>query len=126
MAEVYRMFQDRLSLRGFCRIAGLPRWRLRYHLNSGKPQELQQARADQERKWVQEVALRHKTYGYRGIYLELNKLYSLGREKVRGYMAELGFKKIVPKRKRKPAPELSSICDLPQGRKVQIDATRVT
>ena len=39
-------------------------------------------------------------------------------------MAELGLKQERPKRQRQAAPEVSNVCDLPPGRKLQIDATR--
>lgn len=66
----------------------------------------------------------HKTYGYRGVYRELNKRMALGRDKVRRYMNELGLKKNLPKKQRKPAVGVSSVRELPPGRRVQIDATR--
>lgn len=121
---MYQGYQDKLSLRGFCTLTRFPRGCLRYQL---EPQEQRQARlklVEQERQQVNDIALQHQRFGYRGVYVELNKLYHLGRERVRKSMAELGLKKERPKRQRKPAPEFSSSCDLPPGRKVQIDATR--
>lgn len=66
----------------------------------------------------------HKTYGYRGVYHELNKRMALGRDKVRRHMNELGLKKNLPKKQRKPAVGVSSVRELLPGRRVQIDATR--
>jgi putative transposase len=124
MAEIYRQYKDKISLRGLCKLTSFSRWRLRYYLHAEQKRQERQTCLARERQQVNEVALKHKTYGYRGVYVELNKRYQLGREKVRRHMAELGLKKQLPKRKRKPAPEFSKICELPAGRKVQIDATR--
>lgn len=96
---------------------------MRYHLATKKQQQERQRDRDRERQQVTEVALNHKTYGYRGVYIELNKVYKVGREKVRYQMAQLGLGKQRPKRTRKPAPAFSKVCSLPKGRKVQIDAT---
>ena len=124
MADIYRQYKTRFSLRSLCKLTGFPRWRLRYHLANLTQREQRQLRLVQEQQQVKKVALKHTTYGYRGVYIELNKVFQLGRERVRLHMAELGLKKQVPKRNRKPAPEYSKVCDLPDGRKVQIDATR--
>jgi putative transposase len=121
---MYQSHKDKLSLRGFCALTSFPRGCLRYQLETQDRSQARSEQLEQEQEQVKETALKHQTYGYRGVYVELNKLYSLGREKVRKHMAELGLKKEWPRRKRKPAPEFSSICDLPPGRKVQIDATR--
>lgn len=43
---------------------------------------------------------------------------------MRRYLAELGLKKHLPKSRRKPTVALSSVRELPPGRRVQIDATR--
>lgn len=102
----------------------MPRWRLRYYLASEQQRQKRQESLAQEQQEVKDMALKHTTYGYRRIYLELNKLYALGREKVRQHMAALGLQKERPKKKRQAAPEFSSVCDLPEGRRIQIDATR--
>jgi len=124
IACVYEQYQQKMSLRGLCRLLAFPRWRLRYHLATEKQRQQRQAKLEQARQQVKATALKHKTYGYRGVYVELKEVYPLGREKVRSHMAELGLKKQRPKRKRKSAPEFSSVCELPSGRKIQIDATR--
>jgi putative transposase len=122
--QVYQSHQDKISLRGYCNLTGFPRACLRYQLEAQEQRQARSVQQAQEQEQVKEVALKHQTYGYRGVYIELNKLYCLGREKVRKHMAALEFKKERPKRKRKPAPEFASVCDLPAGRKLQIDATR--
>lgn len=123
-AQMYKTYQDTLSLRGFCERVNVPRWRLRYYLKTERRRQQKHKILAQEKRWVKDVALNHKPYGYRGVYGELNKPYKLGRENVRCHMAVLGLKQQVPKRKRKPAPEVSKVCDLAAGRKVQMDATR--
>ena len=122
--QLYQSHQDKLSLRGFCDLTSFPRGCLRYQLETQEQRQTRLRVVEQERQQVKEVALQHQRFGYRGVYVELNKLYSLGREKVRKHMADLGLKKERPKRKRKAAPEFASVCELPEGRKVQIDATR--
>lgn len=124
MNTIYEQYQQKISLRGLCKVTGFPRWRLRYYLATESQRQQCFERVKKERQQVKKVALKHKTYGYRGVYIELNKLVKLGREKVRGCMAELGLKQERPKRKRKAAPAFSKVCELPKGRKVQIDATR--
>lgn len=124
MARHYQAYREKISLRAFCRLTGYPRWRLRYYLASEHKRQERQKLKEQEHKLVKETALKHKTFGYRGIYKEVNKLYKLGREKVRKHMRRLDLHKALPKKKRKPAPAVSSVCDLPAGRRLQIDATR--
>ncbi|MCA9840365.1 MAG: hypothetical protein KC422_25875 [Trueperaceae bacterium] len=124
MAEIYAHYRNDISLRGLCKLTNFPRWRLRYYLVTEPKRQEKKNILAQEEQWVKEVALKHKTYGYRGVYVELNKLYKLGRERVRLHMAQLGLGKQLPKHKRKSAPEFSNLADLPAGRKVQIDATR--
>jgi len=122
--RIYQSYQDNVSLRGFGELTGFSRGCLRYQLETQTQQQARSAQLEEEQEQVKETALKHQTYGYRGVYVELNKLYCLGREKVRKHLAELGLKKERPKRKRKAAPEFSSSCDLPPGRRLQIDATR--
>ena len=124
MADIHDQYKTKISLRGLCKLTGFPRWRLRYHLLTAQKRQEKRQDLEKERQQVKEIALKHATYGYRGVYIEVNKLYQLGREKVRHHMAALGLKKQRPKRKRKAAPEYSKVCELPDGRKVQIDATR--
>jgi putative transposase len=97
---------------------------VRYWLANKEEREARAQRSDRERQEVKAAALKHKTYGYRRIYLEVNQGLLLGRDSVRRYMSELGLGKHLPKRQRKPAATVSSVRDLPAGRRVQIDATR--
>ena len=77
---MYKDPQDKLSLRGFCELVNVPRWRLRYYLKTEPKRQQKQKMLEQEKQWVNEIALNHKTYGYRGVYVELNKLYQMGRQ----------------------------------------------
>jgi len=123
---VYGHYRDRISLRGFCRLADTPHLRLRYHLKTEK-QRQERIRAEQEaQKEVKEIALEHPTYGYRRVYVELNKGFALGKERVRHFMALLGLKRETPRKKRRVSSAVTPTCGLPAGRKVQIDATRLT
>jgi transposase InsO family protein len=81
---------------------------------------------NEEQEKVKEMVLRHPTYGYRRVYVELNKKVSLGKERVRHLMALLGLQRETPRKKRRESPKVTPTCDLPAGRKVQIDATRLS
>ena len=126
IAGVYEQYRGRTSLRGFCRLADIPRWRLRYYLKTQKRRQERVRVEAKEQKKVKEVALEHPTYGYRRVYVELNKKAVLGKERVRTLMALLGLKRETPKKKRRESPAVTPTCDLPEGRKVQIDATRLS
>lgn len=124
MATIYQDYQEQLSLRSFCQLTGYPRHLLRYHLKTEAKRQERQQQTEQELEALQELALKHKTYGYRRIYIELKKILQVGREKVRKYMKLLNLQQNLPRKKRRKAPEPTRVCDLPEGRKVQIDATR--
>ena len=126
IAEVYEQYRGRISLRGFCRLADLSRWQLRYHLETEKQRQERIRKEKEKKKRVKEVALEQPTYGYRRVYIELNKEFSLGRERVRDLMAHLGLKRETPRKKRRESPAVTPTYELPEGRKVQIDATRLS
>lgn len=121
---MYKDYQNQVSLRGFSKLTDTPRWRLRYYLARASKRQAREKKLTEEQEWVQELALKHKTYGYRRIYQEANKLIQMGREKVRQHMKTLDLQRVLAKKKRKTSPEVSRVCDLPEGRKLQIDATR--
>ncbi len=124
MVKQYQEFEQKISLRAYSRLTGCSRWRLRYCLKTQVKRQARETKLTEEQEQVQELALKHKTYGYRRIYQEANKLIQMGREKVRQHMKALDLQKALPKKKRKASPEVSRVCDLPEGRKLQIDATR--
>ena len=126
IAEVYEQYQEHISLRGFCRLADVARHRLRYYLETEKRRQERIRVESEEQEKVKEVVLENPTYGYRRVYIELNKKVSLGKERVRHLMVLLGLKRETPRKKRRESPEVIPTCDLPAGRKVQIDATRLS
>ncbi len=84
---MYKQYQQRISLRGFCCFAEVARWHLRYYLET-EQQRRARSRAEREaHKQVKAEALKHPTYGYRRIYVELDKRFALGRERARNVMA---------------------------------------
>ncbi len=75
---------------------------------------------------VKRMALAFPTYGYRPLYRELLAHgISIGREKARDILAELGLLQKPVKKPRRPAAEITAPADYPPGRRLQIDATQV-
>lgn len=122
-----RQSRPELSLRCFARCAGVPYWQLR---DFEKSIEQRQSRAEQHdklREQVKEVALKHPTYGYRFLYQELrDQGERVGMHRVRELLEELGLNPPQPRKTRKPSKEIMPAPDWPAGRRVQIDATRLS
>jgi putative transposase len=76
---------------------------------------------------VQRAARAHPTDGYRRLYdvLRGRDLW-VGREGVRRLLAELGLKHERRPKKRRATPGGGAMAELPEGRRVQIDATRLS
>lgn len=72
---VYQDYQDKLSLRGFCELTGFSRGCLRYQLETQEQQQARSEHLEQEKEQGKATALQHQTFGYRGVYVELNKLF---------------------------------------------------
>lgn len=127
LAEVYRQYQGEVSLKGFMRIVDQPYWRLRDY-RSGE--EKRQARAQALSQAVAEVtaaAAEDTSYGYRRVYQHLRgKGVQIGRECVRRLMGELGLQPPPPRKKKREKHKVVGVADWPAGRRVQIDATRLT
>ncbi len=127
VAAVYAQFQTQVSLRGFMRVAGLSYWRLRDYLRAASRRQ-QRQRCEQElQQAVQQTALEHPTYGYRRLYHVLKaRGLRIGRERVRRLLAALGLAHERPRKKRRAAPAITAAAEFPGGRRVQIDATRLS
>ena len=127
MAAVYEQFQTKLSLRGFMRVAGLPYWQLRDYLRAASLRQQRQQCEQELQQAVQQVALEHPTYGYRRLFYVLKaRGLHIGRERVRRLLAALGLEhRCLPKRRR-AAPAITAAAEFPAGRRVQIDATRLS
>ncbi len=128
MAELAKDYQKRkgMSLRTFAKAVGVAYWQLRDY---SKSQTQRQAKAKTEKQLkaqIKRLALKHPTYGYRRIHQEvLKKGWEVGEHKVRKVLTELGLA-VKPKAKpRRELPEPTSAAALPEGRRVQMDATQV-
>jgi putative transposase len=124
---VYEQFQTKISLRGLMRVAGLPYWRLRDYLRSASRRQQRQRCEQDLRQAVQEAALAHPTYGYRRLYQVLKaRGLRIGRERVRRLLAALGLAHAPRKTQRRAMPTVPMRTEFPEGRRVQIDATRLS
>jgi hypothetical protein len=86
-----------------------------------------QACLDADRKRVKAVALAHPTDGYRPLHQVIRAQgEEIGRERVRSLLKDLGLQQRRPKKTRRPAPAVTESAEFPAGRRVQIDATRLT
>lgn len=127
LAEVYREFQERISLKGFMRTVAQPYWRLRDYWHGEAARERRREAQSQAAAEIQQVAAEDDTYGYRRVYKRLRqKGVKLGRECVRQLMGELGLQPPPPAKKQRPKHEVVAEQDWPDGRRLQIDATRLS
>ena len=128
MAELAKQYQQRkgISLRAFAKAAGIAYWQLRDYFKGQVKRQAEAKTENQLKAQLKRLALKHPTYGYRRIHQEvLKKGWSLGEHKVRKILSELD---LIVKTKRKPRrelPEPTPAPDLPEGRRVQMDATQV-
>ena len=124
---VLRQGHPQLSLRRFARYAGVPYWQLRDHQHSAPARCERQQHKDELYEKVRQVALLHPTSGYRLLYQELKAQgENIGLHKIRVALGELQLHPSQPRKTRKPAVQVSSPQDWPPGRRVQIDATRLS
>ncbi len=109
------------------RVVNLPYWRLRDYLRA-TPRRQQRQRGEQAlRQAVQQAALEHPTYGYRRLYHVLQgRGLQIGRERVRRLLAGLDLEHERRQKKRRTTPAVTAMAELPEGRRVQIDATRLS
>lgn len=125
IAKLYDQYRQRLSIKGFMRVVGQPYWRLRDYLQGGARRERRGQLQSQAVTAIGGVAGAQPTYGYRRVYHRLRQQRIwIGRERVRLLMDELGLRPPPPMKKKRPAPPVVAECDGPQGRRLQIDATR--
>lgn len=124
---VLRQSHPQLSLRRFARYAGMPYWQLRDHQHSAPARCERQQHKDELYRTVRQVALLHPTSGYRLLYQELKAQgKDIGLHKIRVALGELQLHPPQPRRTRKPSLKVSLPQDWPAGRRVQIDATRLS
>ena len=127
LAEVYREYQGQVSLKGFMRLVDQPYWRLRDYLKGEEKREHRQQALSQAAAEVTAAAAADTSYGYRRVYQHLrNKGVEIGRECVRHLMGELGLQPPPPCKKKRQKQDVTAVEDWPEGRRLQIDATRLT
>lgn len=108
-------------------MVGIAYWRLRDYRRAGARRRRRQQRQAQAERQVCEAAHAAPTYGYRRIHQALAQQgIAIGRERVRALMGERGLQPPVPRKPRRATPAVTPAPWWPPGRKVQIDATRLT
>lgn len=121
--------QPYLSLSSFARDVSIPYWKLRdARLNAART-HTRQAQHHRHAEQIREVALAHPTYGYRRIQRQLIGLYGQaapGRHEVRRLLRELDLIPAQPRKTRRPTLTIMTPSTWPEGRRVQIDATRLS
>lgn len=116
-----------MSLRRFAQYASVPYWRLRDHQHSAPARCARQQQRDEVQEKIRQVALHHPTAGYRLLYHELKAQgEEIGLHKIRVALGELHLHPPQPRKTRKPSGKVSAPQDWPEGRRVQIDATRLS
>jgi putative transposase len=115
-----------MSLRRFAKAAGITYWQLRDYFKSQVQRQARVKTQKQLKAQIKRLALKHPTYGYRRIHQEvLKKGWQVGEHKVRKVLTEFGLV-VKPKAKpRRELPESTPAAALPEGRRVQMDATQV-
>lgn len=105
----------------------MPYWRLRDHQHNALARCARQQHRDALYEKVRQAALQHPTSGYRLLYQELKAQgEEIGLHKIRVALGELHLHPPLPRKTRKPSPKVSAPQDWPEGRRVQIDATRLS
>lgn len=107
------------------RVVGQPYWRLRDYLRGDARRKRQIQVQSQAVTAILEVAGAQPTDGYRRVYHRLHqqRLW-IGRERVRRLMGVLGLRPPPPIKQKRPASPVVAQDDWPEGRRLQIDATR--
>jgi putative transposase len=129
MGELLSLRQSRpeLSLRRFACYAGVSYWRLRDFEKAADSRKHKQEQGHELREQVRRVALLHPTYGYRFLYQELHAQgKKAGLHRVRKLLGELELNPPQPRKTRRPSPDVVAAPDWPTGRRIQIDATRLS
>jgi putative transposase len=130
MAQTDTLYEEvkvHVSLRGFTRIIGQPYWRLRDYRHSSARRV---AAATQDGHLVQQVrqaALAAPTYGYRRLWYVLrDQGVWIGRDRLRRLLGRLGLCQAMIRTPRRSKAAMKMEEEWPEGRRVQIDATRLS
>ncbi|MBK8168497.1 MAG: DDE-type integrase/transposase/recombinase [bacterium] len=125
LAKLYGQYRKRLSIKGFMRVVGPPCWRLRDYWQGGVRREQRGQLQSRAVTAILGVAGAQPTYGYRRAYHRLRQQRAgIGRERVRRLLGVLGLQPPLPMKKKRPAAAVVAQQDWPEGRRLQIDATR--
>ena len=124
---MYKQYQhEGVSLRTFAQAAGIAYWQVRDYLKRETQLKAQHKEEAKLQAQLKRLALKHPTYGYRYIYHEAcKKGLKAGIHKVRKTLAELDLSVKVKRKPRAKLPEATPAAKLPEGRRVQMDATQV-
>lgn len=126
MAEIYREYQDRMSLNGFMRAVDQPYWRLRDYLAAEDQRRQREQVRSQAAAEVKAAAAEDSNYGYRRIYQRLQgQGIEIGRECVRRLMGILGLQSPPARPPKREKRDVVGVGNWPAGRRLQIDATRL-
>ena len=126
-APLYEEFESRVSLRGFMQIIGQPYWRLRDYRRSSARRLEAAAAHHQLVHQVEQAALAAPTYGYRRLWHVLRgQGVWVGRDRLRRLLRPLGLSQAMIRKPRRPRPTIQLEAEWPEGRRVQIDATRLS
>jgi putative transposase len=108
------------------RVVGVPYWRLRDYRRAATRRQQREQGQQAFQHVVRQAALAQPTYGYRRLYHVLKaRGWGIGRERVRRLLATLGLAHEHREKKRRATPAATAMAELPPGRRVQIDATRL-
>ena len=116
-----------LSLSKFASFADVPYWKLGdHHKSRGERESKNVNRADLERL-VKDVALKHPTFGYRRLFVELRQEgHQVSVHGVRKMLHKLRLNPAPVRKPRRVVPGVVPVHEWPTGRRVQIDATRLS
>jgi putative transposase len=124
---LYEEVKTRISLRGFARIVGQPYWRLRDYRRLSARRSSAAAQAGHLEQRVRQAALEAPTYGYRRLWRVLrDQGVWVGRERLRRLLRALGLCQATIRKPRRPKAAIEMEEEWPEGRRVQIDATRLS
>jgi transposase InsO family protein len=119
-------FQD-LSLNKFARFAGVPYWKLRDHHKSCAERESKHMNQAELERLVKDMALKHPTFGYRRLVVELRRAgHQVSVHGVRKMLHQLKLNPAPVRKPRRLVPGVVPVHEWPTGRRVQIDATRLS
>jgi putative transposase len=125
---VFKRYQKRkgLSLRKFAEAVGIAYWQLRDYLKGETQRQIQSKEENTLKAQIKGLALKEPTYGYRRIHQQLlKKDVKVGEHKVRQILTELDLAVKLKAKPRRELPEPTPAAALPEGRRVQMDATQV-